>query len=573
MGGSESSSRTTEPAAPILPLRNRAARPRRPHRRRRRLSHRDEPGWGRHIGGRRDSTGAARVSRASAVGCARAGGRRVRHRRRDRRREPRPLHDVRGWLRLVDGARARRRLGSRRRRARDVALAAGDPGRAACGRGRVRLVRSRLGRLGRRSRMGPRASACWWPAPGSLSSCMRRSSSRTVELSLASPCRSSAAVIRRDGGRRAGPGALPRSVRCRRTAGTTAPTTASWSAPTRRVPEALEWVDLRFALALAVVVRLSFGGSRPRARPARRLLAPVLVAGIAVTAIHAAHAAAAPADAARGSARARPSPRSSPASVSRLWAPRARFGWDLVRARRARRPSSVSSSSWRKPPSRARSRRRSPGPPATRQLRIAYQAARRGALRRRSGRLVPEPVASTTRAVTPIVRDGRPSRVPRTRPHAARRLLPRPDRLGGATCGRERAAPGGGARAVDRASRIAGADRRDERRRAPAARARPARRRAAAADRALLRPEARAGEAGPDPDPARREPLADAERALDEALGAVRVVANGLFPATLASSGLAYAVEELAELAPIRIDIGRFPTTSRRPRSRRPRTA
>jgi signal transduction histidine kinase len=39
----------------------------------------------------------------------------------------------------------------------------------------------------------------------------------------------------------------------------------------------------------------------------------------------------------------------------------------------------------------------------------------------------------------------------------------------------------------------------------------------------------------------------------------VRGVANGLFPATLTSSGLAYAVEELAELTPIRIDVQALP--------------
>ena len=55
------------------------------------------------------------------------------------------------------------------------------------------------------------------------------------------------------------------------------------------------------------------------------------------------------------------------------------------------------------------------------------------------------------------------------------------------------------------------------------------------------------------------EPLAEAERSLAEALAAVRAVANGLFPATLASSGLAYAVEELAELAPIPIDVEAVP--------------
>jgi signal transduction histidine kinase len=64
---------------------------------------------------------------------------------------------------------------------------------------------------------------------------------------------------------------------------------------------------------------------------------------------------------------------------------------------------------------------------------------------------------------------------------------------------------------------------------------------------------------GPEPDPRVAEPLERAERALADALAAARAVANGLFPATLASSGLATAVEELAELAPIRIDLVAVP--------------
>jgi signal transduction histidine kinase len=64
---------------------------------------------------------------------------------------------------------------------------------------------------------------------------------------------------------------------------------------------------------------------------------------------------------------------------------------------------------------------------------------------------------------------------------------------------------------------------------------------------------------GTEPDARVAEPLADAERSLTEALAAVRAVANGLFPATLISSGLAYAVEELAEFTPIRIDVEAVP--------------
>jgi signal transduction histidine kinase len=69
-----------------------------------------------------------------------------------------------------------------------------------------------------------------------------------------------------------------------------------------------------------------------------------------------------------------------------------------------------------------------------------------------------------------------------------------------------------------------------------------------------------AAQLGPDARPAVVRALADAEQALADALAAVRAVANGLFPATLASAGLAFAIEELAEHGPIRLDIGTLPS-------------
>ena len=71
---------------------------------------------------------------------------------------------------------------------------------------------------------------------------------------------------------------------------------------------------------------------------------------------------------------------------------------------------------------------------------------------------------------------------------------------------------------------------------------------------------------GPDPDARVAEPLAAAERALAKALAAVREVANGLFPITLANAGLAPAIEELAEIAPISIAIGAVPDRRLEPR-------
>src|SRR5262249_26369886 len=64
---------------------------------------------------------------------------------------------------------------------------------------------------------------------------------------------------------------------------------------------------------------------------------------------------------------------------------------------------------------------------------------------------------------------------------------------------------------------------------------------------------------GLDPDARVAEPLADAERALEEALTAVRSVANGLFPATLAGSGLVYAIDELAPLATLHVQVDALP--------------
>lgn len=66
-------------------------------------------------------------------------------------------------------------------------------------------------------------------------------------------------------------------------------------------------------------------------------------------------------------------------------------------------------------------------------------------------------------------------------------------------------------------------------------------------------------ELGQDADVRVAGPLADAGRALDGALRAVREVANGLFPTALANAGLAYAIEELAELALIRVEIEALP--------------
>ena len=56
-------------------------------------------------------------------------------------------------------------------------------------------------------------------------------------------------------------------------------------------------------------------------------------------------------------------------------------------------------------------------------------------------------------------------------------------------------------------------------------------------------------------------PLADADSALAEALAAVRAVANGLFPATLMNSGLADAIDELAEHTTIRLDVESVPAS------------
>ena len=108
---------------------------------------------------------------------------------------------------------------------------------------------------------------------------------------------------------------------------------------------------------------------------------------------------------------------------------------------------------------------------------------------------------------------------------------------------------------------LARTDRRHRRRRAPTARARPSRWRAAAARRADARPRAaqraaadavRAGRGAPGSRPG-------GESRARAALGDLRALANGIFPAALADEGLAAAVWALAEEEPGTIRIGALP--------------
>ena len=171
------------------------------------------------------------------------------------------------------------------------------------------------------------------------------------------------------------------------------------------------------------------------------------------------------------------------------------LGWTLVRAADVLAGrSSGSPSSWRSFRSRARSKRLSLGRPATRPLGSSIAPRRRSLCRRPGSRPFQRRHRPPERAVTPIVRDGRPLALLEHDPAAlddtfrdeigsAARLAVENERLQAETL----------AQLIElresRARIVAGG-----RRRSPTARARPARRRAAAARRALLRAAARARE-------------------------------------------------------------------------------
>jgi signal transduction histidine kinase len=322
---------------------------------------------------------------------------------------------------------------------------------------------------------------------------------------------------------------------------------------------ALDRFDLRFAIVLAAgFVAISTWRLVGTTRPARRLLAPVLAAGAAVTTFHAGHALALlrtpledPGDPAFAALFA-----GQCLAVSAL---ALALGWDLTRARRARRAVErlvVELTQAPEAGSLEAALARATGDPS---LRIAYRLRHGGRYVDSQGRTTPEPSGSTTRAVTPIARDGRPIALlehDRTvldhsfedQIGAAARLAVENEQLRVEALARLIELRESRSRIVEASDAVRRQLERDLHD--------GAQQRLVALSFGLRLARAKLGE---DPDTAVAEALADADRALAEALAAVRAVANGLFPATLARSGLAYAVEELAELAPIRIHLEAVP--------------
>jgi signal transduction histidine kinase len=192
-------------------------------------------------------------------------------------------------------------------------------------------------------------------------------------------------------------------------------------------------------------------------------------------------------------------------------------------------------------------------------LTIAYRRRRGDGYVDGGGRAVPIPEPSHSRAVTPIVRDGRPVALLEHDPAvldaafeqqigSAARLTVENERLQAELLAQLSELRASRARIVETSDTIRQQLERDLHD--------GAQQRLVALSFALRLAHTRLGV---EADPRVAEPLADAERALAEALTAVRAVAHGLFPATLATSGLAYAIEELAELTPIRIDVQDLP--------------
>jgi len=326
-----------------------------------------------------------------------------------------------------------------------------------------------------------------------------------------------------------------------------------------RAARALGWFELRFAIALAVAfVLLSVWRLVAATGAARRLRAPVLAAGAAVTVLHAGHAVA-----------LLRTPLEDPGarSFSALFVAQslavssvaAALGWALVRDGRARRAVQRLAVALVELPSSGAleaALARATGDPT---LTIAYRLRHVERYVDSQGRAVSPPTPSTRRAVTQIVRDGHPVALLEHDPAvlgaafeqqigSAARLAIENERLQAETLAQLIELRESRARIVqtgDTVRRQLERDLHDG-----------AQQRLVALSFAL---RLAVTKLGPAPNARVARPLADAERALTEALAAVRAVAHGLFPATLATSGLVYAVEELAELTAMRIDVQDLP--------------
>ncbi len=325
------------------------------------------------------------------------------------------------------------------------------------------------------------------------------------------------------------------------------------------VARALDWVDLRFAIVLATGFAALFAWRLVTATPlARWLLALPLVVGTLLTALHAAHAVAQLHTPLEG-----PSDRTF-ASIFvgqglAVIAVALLFGFELARAHRARRAVEhlvVELTQAPEPGSLEAALARATGDPS---LRIVYRLRDVDRCVDGQGRDVQAPVGSATRAVTPIVRNGRPVALLEHDRAALGETFQ--DEIGAAVrlaVENERLRAEALAQLIDlrqsRARIVAASD--AVRRRLERDLHDGAQQRLVALSFGLRLARA---ELGSQPDARVAKRLADAEEALGKALAAVRAVANGLFPTTLANAGLAFAIEELAELAPIRVEIGAVP--------------
>jgi signal transduction histidine kinase len=326
-----------------------------------------------------------------------------------------------------------------------------------------------------------------------------------------------------------------------------------------RLARALDWVDLRFAIALAAVFaalvawRLTTATSSALGR-----LAPVLAAAAALLAFGAGRAV----DLLR-----EPIEDPRAASFAALFVGRSAaaaalavaLGWALVRTRRTRRAVerlAVELAELPRPGALEAALGVAAGDPS---LRISYRLRGDDRYVDHDGRAVDRPSPSGTRTVTPILRDGRPVALVEHDPTvldggfqgqigSAARLAVENERLQSEALAQLLELRASRARIVAAGDEV--------RRRLERDLHDGAQQRLVALSFALRIARAKLG---PEPDPRVAEPLERAERSLADALAAVRAVANGLFPATLASSGLATAVEELAELAPITIDLVAVP--------------
>ena len=319
---------------------------------------------------------------------------------------------------------------------------------------------------------------------------------------------------------------------------------------------ALSSIDLRFAIILGgAFIALAAWRLAQATRVAWRLLAPILITGAAATIFHATHA-----------SMLLRTPLEGPAETAfaavfigeSLAVSAAAFVlcWELLRSRRAR------DTIEQLIPELARA----PAPGALEaalarairdpSLHILYATSNPERYVDSTGQEVPGPHGSDARAVSPIVRNGRPVAMLEhdraalddsfeEKIGAALRLTVDNERLQALALARVTELQESRVRIVaasDEARRKLERDLHDG-----------AQQRLVALSFGL---RVALAQLGPEPDARLAEPLADAERALASALVAVREVANGLFPITLANAGLAHAIEELAEVAPIRIEIG-----------------